>query len=79
MILFQQNSSIHICAKGFENECWQDVFFSILMPKNVVCFKALKQTTFSSQQIAQYLKFAEVYFKQFIAHSQDHLQYDVLQ
>ena len=34
------------------------VIFSILVPKNIVCFKKLNQTTFSSHQIAKYLKFA---------------------
>ena len=33
------------------------VIFRILMPQNVVSFKKLKQTTFSSHQIAKYLKF----------------------
>ena len=34
------------------------VIFSILMPKNVFYFKKLEQTTFSSHQIAKYVKFA---------------------
>ena len=34
------------------------VIFSIFIPKNVVCFKKLKQTTVSSHQIARYLKYA---------------------
>ena len=29
---------------------------TILLPKNVVCLKTLQQTTFSSHQIAKYLK-----------------------
>ena len=49
--------ALSICAKGFENEC-RLVIFSISIPKNVVCFKKLKQTTFSSDQIARYLKYA---------------------
>ena len=33
------------------------VIFSILMLKNVLFFKELKQTTFSGYQITKYLKF----------------------
>ena len=56
-LLESSNGPKYLCQKVWKWMQAKLVIFSISIPKNVVCFKKLKQTTISSHQIGRYLKY----------------------